>query len=579
MSYTFDRVRQEASEALLATGMISAEQVSLAEPKNKEIADLCLPVFALAKEKSVAPPTLAAQFAEALVFPEDGLIEKAEASGGFVNFSLRHAKITESVLSEVATLGDSYGKDNNFGAGEKLILEYSSPNIARKMHVGHLRSTVIGHSLRKIFEFLGYDVIADNHLGDWGTLFGMLLAAIDQGKLTPWDDPDPVQKLVEIYAAYNAAMKEDPTRRDAARAWFLKLEEGDVWARATWQRLIDITMVEFEATYKRLGVSFHTQHGESYFEAMMPPLVQKALEMGVAQKEADGAISVSFDDKMPSCLLVKSDGATNYLTRDMATCVYRWENYAPARNVYVVGQAQKLHFQQVFETVRKLGFTEIADRSVHISFGEVSPPEGGRFSMREGNVVFLNDVLDEAVERAEAKMRENIAAGRTEITEAEIVPISELLGIGAVIYADLFQGPGRNIVFDWDRILKPEGNTAMYLQYAHARCRSILRKAGAAPGASDTTLLVHPAERAVVLQLMRLPHALREAGDKYLPATVAEWTYGLAKALADFYESCPVLRDDVPVELRAARLLLVEATAQGLKNGLALLGIGAPEHV
>lgn len=583
MSYTFDRVREDATAALLATGLISAEQIALTEPKNKGIADICQPVFAIAKEKGMAPPALAAQLVEALRLPEGGLIASANAAGGFVNFSVNPTALAAATLADITRLGDQFGRVESVGTGEKLILEYSSPNIARKMHVGHLRSTVIGHSLRLIFEALGYDVIADNHLGDWGTQFGMLLAAIDEDKLTPWDDSDPVQSLIEIYTAYNAKTLEDTSKRDAARQWFRKLEEGDAWARETWQRLIDITMVEFDATYKRLGVSFHTQHGESYFEDMMPPLVEKALELGVARKEADGAISVTFDEstKLPSCLLVKSDGGTNYITRDAATCVYRWEKYAPARNVYVVGQEQKLHFQQVFEIVRRLGFTDIADRSIHISFGQVSPPEGGRFSMRGGNVVFLNDVLDEAVERAEARMRENVASGKSEITEDEIVSVSEVLGIGAVIYADLFQGPGRDIVFDWDRILKPEGNTAMYIQYAHARCRSILRKASITPLAPEAAgaLLTHTAEQAVVKQLMRLPHAVREAGDKYLPATVADWTYNLAKEFASFYEECPVLKDDVPAETRAARLALVEATAQGLKCGLALLGIGAPERV
>lgn len=625
MSYTFDRVREDATTALLATGLISAEQIALTEPKNKGIADICQPVFAIAKEKGTPPPALATQLVEALRLPEGGLIASANAAGGFVNFSVNPTALAAAALADITRLGDQFGRVESVGTGEKLILEYSSPNIARKMHVGHLRSTVIGHSLRLIFEALGYDVIADNHLGDWGTQFGMLLSAIDLWKLQPWEAPDPVQNLVDVYAQYNNALALEerlssqsawqPARdtkpekytpeekvwtagdnlvrslkagntasfRDMARIWFRKLEEGDTWARETWQRLIDITMVEFDATYKRLGVSFHTQHGESYFENMMPPLVAKALELGVARKEADGAISVTFDEdtKLPSCLLVKSDGGTNYITRDAATCVYRWEKYAPARNVYVVGQEQKLHFQQVFEIVRRLGFTDIADRSTHISFGQVSPPEGGRFSMRGGNVVFLNDVLDEAVERAEARMRENVASGKSEITEDEIVSVSEVLGIGAVIYADLFQGPGRDIVFDWDRILKPEGNTAMYIQYAHARCRSILRKASITPLASEAAgaLLTHTAEQSVVKQLMRLPHAVREAGDKYLPATVADWTYNLAKEFASFYEECPVLKDDVPAETRAARLALVEATAQGLKCGLALLGIGAPERV
>ncbi|WP_309716946.1 arginine--tRNA ligase [Armatimonas sp.] len=519
MNYVFDQLREQASAALVATGLIAPEQIALAEPKNRELADLACPVFIAAKAAGDAPPVFAQKLAAAVRLSDNSLLASVEAAGGFVNFTVNPQVLAAAVLDEVTRLGDAFGKDHSVGAGEKVIVEYSSPNIARKMHVGHLRSTVIGHSLRLIFEALGYDVIADNHLGDWGTQFGMLLAAIDLWKLTPWNSPDPVQSLVDIYAQFNnalvleervaaqvewkpaketktdnytsenklwvasdamvRAMKcgEKATLRNLAREWFKKLEDGDVWARETWQRLIDITMAEFSGTYERLGVSFTTQHGESYFESMMPEVMAEAVEKGVAVRDAGGALVVEFDDKLPSCLLQKSDGGTLYQTRDAATCLYRLKNYAPARNVYVVGAEQKLHFQQVFEIVRRMGYPKIADVSIHISFGKVSPPNGGRFSMREGNVVFLNDVLDEAVERAVAKMRENVTEGRSEISEAEIGEIAETLGVGAVIYADLFQGPDRNITFDWDKMLADTGNTAMYLQYAHARCKSILRKA------------------------------------------------------------------------------------------------------
>ncbi|WP_395090679.1 arginine--tRNA ligase [Armatimonas sp.] len=586
LNYVFDRLRAEATLALVATGLIETSAIALAEPKNRELADLACPIFAAAKAAGEAPPVFSQRLAAAVRLESSGLLATVEAAGGFVNFTVHPEALARAVLEEVTRLGDAFGKDSSVGSGEKVIVEYSSPNIARKMHVGHLRSTVIGHSLRLIFEALGYDVIADNHLGDWGTQFGMLLAAIDLWKLTPWDDPDPVQSLVLVYARYNSEAKEDESLKDLARAWFKKLEDGDVWARQTWQTLIDITMAEFSRTYERLGVRFTTQHGESYFEGMMPAVMAEAVEKGVAYRDAGGALVVGFDDKLPSCLLQKSDGGTLYQTRDAATCLYRLEHYAPARNIYVVGAEQKLHFQQVFEIVRRMGYAKIADVSIHISFGKVSPPNGGRFSMREGNVVFLNDVLDEAVERAEAKMRASIADGRSEITEAEILEVSEMLGVGAVIYADLFQGPDRNITFDWDKMLADQGNTAMYLQYAYARCQSILRKS-ASPlprvpsgcGFAKGDVLVHPAEQAVLKQLARMPHAVREAGDKYLPATVADWTYQLAKAFSTFYDQCPVLKDDVPEENKLARLALVGATAQGLRNGLALLGIRAPERV
>lgn len=573
-----DRLRADATRILAATGLVSHDAIALAEPRQKEIADLAFPVFAVAKSAGTVPAEFATQLAGAVSIPDDSLVASVDAAGGFVNITAHPARFAQAVLEDVRAGADTYGHDPAFGNRQKVVVEYSSPNIARKMHVGHLRSTVIGHSIRRIYEALGYDVVADNHLGDWGTQFGMLLAAIDRWGATPWDDPDPVQSLVEIYARYNAAAKEDDALRDDARAWFKRLEDGHQWARQTWQALVDITLAEFDRTYARLGVSFHTTHGESYFEPMMPALLDEALEKGVARREDTGAIVVDFDGAMPLCQLLKSDGATLYQTRDAATCLYRLREYAPARNIYVVGAEQKLHFQQVFEIVRRMGYPAIADVSVHISFGQVKPPDGKRFSMREGNVVFLNDVLDEAVDRAREKVDANIASGKYDVDPEEAQAIAETLGVGAVIYADLYQGPDRHITFDWDRMLADDGNTATYIQYTHARCRSILRKAGSNGAAGDGSLLVDPDEQAVLKQLARLPHAIREAGDKYLPATVAAWTYELARAFSRFYDRCPVIGAPDPA-LREARIALVDATSQGIRNGLALLGIGAPDRM
>ena len=601
-SYLYDKLRNEATALLTQTGLVTPEQITLAAPKPNIPADLAFPVFASAKGAGAKPNEWAQTVARAVPISPDGLFDKVDAAGGFVNFSAAPDKIAREAVKEVIALGDAFGQDKSVGHDQTVIVEYSSPNIAKKLHVGSLRTTVIGHSLYLILSALGYNAIGDNHLGDWGTQFGYILSAIHDNDLTPWNDADPVASLMKIYTDYYFAAngtKGDPKKnppipavpathpeyKERAREWFKKLEGGDAWARQTWQTVIDLSLREFEKTYKRLNITFDTQIGESYFEPVLQNVVQEALDKNVATLGEGGAVVVDFgENSLPLCLLRKSDGATLYQTRDAATAIYRWKTYHPARNIYVVGAEQKLHFQQVFEVARRMGYAEIADRSVHIPFGMVTAASGERFATRKGNVIFADEILDEAVSRARANVLQQIHDGKTELTTAdteEIEAVSETLGIGAVIYADLFQGPDRNIAFDWDKILSNDGNTSAYIQYTHARCRSILRKAGddtAYQSGDNAGLLITPEEQSVVKQLLKMPHAVREAGEKFLPASVAEWTYGLAREFARFYHEHSVLEAATP-ELRQARLALVLAVAQGLKNGLALLGIGAPERM
>lgn len=581
MDYVFDRLRAEGAAILAQTGLVEAAAIELVEPKPNIPADLAFPVFAAAKAGGGGNPAeFAKRVAAATQIPNHGLIAKVEAAGGFVNLSVAPIPFAQALVAEVQSAGDRYGSDPDRGGGQTIIDEFSSPNIARKMHVGHLRSTVIGNALRNILTALGFRVVADNHLGDWGTQFGMLLAAHDLWGWPPQMETDPVEALVKIYADYSAAAEKDPALRDRARAWFKRLEDGDPDARRIWKQLVDITLAEFESTYARLQVTFDTQHGESFYEPMLQSVVQEAIDKGVAQVELDGAVSVQFDDTLPSCLLRKTDGATLYQTRDVATCLWRMREYPDlARNLYVVGQEQTLHFQQVFEIVRRMGYAPIADKSVHIPFGAVTDVTGARFSMRKGTAIFLDEVLDEAIARAKATIAEKIAEGKTEMTPGEIETAGEMIGVGAVVYHDLYQGPERNIRFDWDKMLSFDGNTALYIQYTHARCCSILHGAGTVtPEASEAGLLVAPEEQTVLKQLARLPHAVREAGTKFLPALVADWTYQLAREFNRFYHEHSVLAAPTP-ELRAARLVLVTAVGQGLRNGLGLLNIGAPERM
>jgi arginyl-tRNA synthetase len=455
-----------------------------------------------------------------------------------------------------------------------------------------------------MLSFLGYGTIADNHLGDYGKQFGTLLAAMERFGKPEGEGEAVLAEIEALYARYNRLIGgsediedlEADAADDAARAWSLRLEQNDPQARELWQWMVDATIRANQSNYERLNVHFDTQHGESFYADMLPSVIARVDELDVGERDAKGALAViGLDDangkELPTFLVQRSDGGTLYLTRDLATVIYRERTYHPLKIVYIVGQPQELHFRQVFTLVRAMGYAREIEL-VHIYFGTVFNANGEPFSMRRGNVLYLEALLNEAHARARAV----VDRASPDLPEAEKEAVAEAVGVGAVIYNDLYQDPKRNITLDWDRMLALEGNSAPYIQYMHARCRSILRRAeeqglgdrgwGMAeeprsnpyPPSPIPQLLVHPSEFGVVRQLAKLPAAVREAGDRYAPFVIAEWCYEMARALSAFYRDCPVLRAETP-ELRAARLRLVAATAQVLENGLGLLGIRAPERM
>lgn len=588
MQYALDRFEHDARMAIGATGLVPSDAIDLAEPKANVPADLSLPCFRAAKAQGLNPAELARALAGAIPALEGTLVGGVVAAGPFLNFQLNPENLISTVLAEVEKLADRYGHDD-VGTGKTVIVEYSSPNIARKMHVGHLRTTIIGHAVDNILTALGYKTISDNHLGDWGTQFGGLLYAYDTWGFKPELEHDPIEAMIDLYQRFNAEAREKPEMLDEARKWFKRLEEGNPEARKRWRWMIDLTMSEFERTYQRLGVTFDHAYGESFYEPMLVDVVDEAITKGVAKIEEGGAVSVSFDDKLPSYLIRTSDGRTLYQTRDIAAAIFRFREWNPDRNIYVVGHEQTLHFQQVFETLRRMGYEEIADRSLHIAFGQLNNPEGQRFSMRRGATIYLEDVLEEAVLRA----REIVDEKNPDLPEQERAVIAEAVGLGAVIYNDLYQDPKRNITFDWDRMLAFTGNSAPYIQMMHARCCSILREAGLReapepPGtllplwdrlpAANVHLLSAEQEIGLVKSIARFPRHIRRGGANFTPYTVAEWLYETARAFSRFYDDLSVINAGSP-ELRDARLRLVAATAQSLRNGLRLLGIHAPERM
>jgi arginyl-tRNA synthetase len=590
MDYALDRFEQQARAAIAATGKVPEPLIELAAPKPNIPADLAFPAFKAAKELRTAPPQLAQELAEAIQLPADTLIARAAAAGPFLNFSLDPTGLVAAVLAEVEQLGPRYGSDDQ-GAGRTVVIDYSSPNVAKLMHVGHIRSTIVGQALYNIFGFLGYRVIGDNHLGDWGKQFGMNIAAIVKWGKPEAEGEEALAQIDKLYAQYARMAKEDPALDDEARAWSLKLEQGDPTARGLWQWMVDLTISANQRNYDRLGVHFDHIYGESFYEGMLPDVIREALDKQAAYRDEGGAVVVDLGDSTPTFLLQRSDGGTLYHTRDVATIMFRLREFNPSQILYVVGMPQELHFRQLFALVRAMGYAQGVELE-HIKFGTVFDQHGQPLSTRRGNMIYLADLLDDAHQRARAVVEQ----ASPELSDAEKDEVAEIVGVGAVVYNDLYQDPRRNITLDWERMLALEGNSAPYIQYMYARCRSILRKAAeqgvgvegggvgeastssAQPPTPNSQLLTHPSEIAVVKQLAKLPGAVREAGARYAPFVIAEWCYETARTLSGFYRDCPVLKADSP-ELRAARLRLVAATAQSLKNGLGLLGLRAPERM
>jgi len=570
IAYTYERAKRQALEAVQhAVGV----HVGLtATPAPAVIgADLAIPCFPLAATMRESPDAIAQQLAGSLRVGD--LLESVQAQGGYLNFKFNRAAYARSLMADLARLGDRYGSDV-VGGGQAIVIDYSSPNLAKPMSVGHLRSTIIGAALYQLAAFTGYRPVGVNHPADWGTQFGSLLYAV-----TTWLDREeyeraPIRELLRLYTKFEEEAHNRPELRDHARAWSRRLEEGDREAQRLWQEIVRLSEAEFSRIYALLGARFDATVGESFYVDKTPEVIALAKELGVAVEDA-GALIVRLDDvgiKTP-LMLRRSDGATLYPTRDLAAAIYRIRTYQPAQLLYVVGAEQRLYFRQLFATLHKLGFTEV--RYLHIDFGDVTLP-GGRMSTRRGRVVFLDDVLREAITRARFLVDEK----NPELPEDVREQVARQVGIGAVKYADLSQNRVKNIAFAWDRMLALDGDSAPYLQYTYVRAAGILRKAGAEPGhdAFDGRAAAIEHEWRVLLQLSQFPEAVYSAMVDYSPHHVANSLFALAQAFHGFYHEVPVLQA-ADAELRQSRLQLVEGVATVMRTGLALLGIEVLERM
>lgn len=548
----------------------------LAPPRDESLGDYTLPCFAFAKELRRSPQEIAAELASALeALPS---VERAEAAGPYVNLTVDRPRLLRHILGAVLREGEGYGGSDE-GRGKTIVIDYSSPNIARPFTIAHMRTTVLGHSLKKIYEHLGYRVIGVNHLGDWGTQFGALIAAYKRWGSRERVEKDNVYELFRLYVRFHEEAKKDPALEDEGRAWFKRLEEGDPEALELWQWFVDVSWRVFQRYYEILGIEFEEVRGESAYRDMTGPLIQELLEKGIA-KESQGAVIVPLDEEgddgkeEPPLLLRKSDGTTLYATRDLAAAIYHYEKYRFHKKLYVVDAGQSLHFKQLFKALEKMGYPWAKDL-VHVAFGVVLI-EGQRMSTRAGRVVFFEDVLKQAVERIRQIIEE--AEKKTDLTEEEKEQVAQDVGVGAIVYANLSRSRLQNINFRWDEVLSFEGRSGPYLQYTHARLAGVLRKyENEIPQDPDYSALTQPQEIALAKKLELFPSRVQAAAQEYDPFLLSDYLYDLALVANKFYDSCRVLGE--PPKIESARIALVYAAKTVLKKGLELLGMKAPEKM
>ena len=452
------------------TGLDKEKVYGLIEiPPQLDMGDYAFPCFTLAKELRKAPPMIAADIASNPDLVSGALT--AKNVGPYVNFFVDREVLAEDVITEIIAAGEGYGTDD-LGGGKNVIVEYSSPNIAKPFHVGHAFTTILGNSIANIYTKLGYNVIRFNHLGDYGTQFGKLITAYRLWGDEKAMEEDAISELTRIYVKFHDEAKKDPTREDTARDNFRKLEEGCEEEVALWKRFRELSLAVFEKTYQRMGVKFDNYNGESFYSSRIPPVVDLLRDKGLLTPSEGAQVVMLEDEGLPPCIILKSDGTTIYASRDLAAAIYRHENFDFYKNIYVVGLPQQLHFKQVFAVLKKAGF-EWADDCVHVGFGLLKFKDGSAFSTREGNIVLLDDLLNKTVEKTEEIIRKNAQERGDDMSDAEIKEIAEKVGIGAVIYTYLKSGREKDILFDWDDMLDFEGDTAPYLIYTYARIRSI----------------------------------------------------------------------------------------------------------
>ncbi len=554
------------SEKLQVEG-VSKEEIyeSLALPPTTEMGDYALPCFKFAKVLRKSPVMIAQALAES--YPTDDVVKEVSAVNGYLNFKINKASFVSATVEKILAEGEKYGSSNE-GEGKCVCLDYSSINIAKPFHIGHLSTTVLGGALYRILNFLGYKAVGINHLGDYGTQFGKLISAYKR-----WGDRQTIEEggiraLNELYVRFHREAEENPALEDEARAYFKRIETGDEECLALFRWFKDLTLKDVQKIYEMLDIHFDSYAGESFYSDKMQPIVDELKEKGLLI-ESQGAQVVDLEAyNMPPCIILKKDGTSLYATRDMAAAAYRKATYDFYKCLYVVAYQQNLHFKQVFKTLELMG-KDWAQDLVHVAYGMVSLEEG-TMSTRKGNVVFLEDVINKCIEKAYTIIDEKNPnlEGKEEVAKT--------VGVGAVIFGALYNNKIKDIVFSYDKVLNFDGETSVYVQYTYARANSVLQKAGerktyALPALDGT-------EIELVKALAAFPDTVRLAAEKYEPSYIARFAVDVAQKFNKFYFDCKILSAEEE-DVKNFRLALTAATKQALKNAFALLGIGMPEKM
>ena len=540
-------------------------------PSNKDMGDYSFPCFKLAKELRKAPQMIATELKEKLEFDES-TISKVEVVGGYLNFFVNSEAIAKSVFEEIDTKKENYGS-SNIGEGKNIVIDYSSPNIAKPFHIGHLRSTVIGNSLYKIYKKLGYNCIGINHLGDYGTQFGKLIEGYKRWKDEYNIEENPIDELTKIYIRINNLCKEDESVLEACRDNFKKLEEKDEYCTVLWEKFRKLSLKEFQKVYDLLDIHFDSLNGEAFYSDKMQEIID-ILDRSGKLVESEGARVINLDDKqMPPCLIEKSNGSTTYATRDLAAIMYRARTYNFDKALYVTSYEQILHFRQIFEVAKLLGLDEkYIDGLTHIPFGMVQL-KTGKMSTREGNIIKLEDLLNEAISRS----KEIMDTKNPDLENKD--EIAKIIGIGAVIFNDLYNSRIKDEIFDWNEMLNFNGETGPYLQYIYVRTNSIIQKAGYIPELKNVDFSELRNENAdkIIKMLYEFENTIKLSAEKYEPYIIARYLIDLAQAFSSFYNNYKIISDDKNTQ--DARLYLTYCVNIVLKSGAELLGMKMPEKM